>query len=242
MAWAARYGLRFVDTFGWKEQKTAQGIEQLYGMARVEVEAVKDVLRVSGTEGVFLEPHRQQLATRVTWEQPDKNEAHEAYLERMFKGKGDLGLATCGHTLGYRYELLTGDRVKRAWVLRDAPLHFGFLEAAEALQTAFKDVTITSCKRVRQAKSFFFKATADAAANRDALPVPIIYDGSEMTLWAVWSLPATASCTADGSPRLCPGAGDSQVAGHCTYHRASGRGRGGREGDPSSQEAETPRE
>eukprot|EP00439_Symbiodinium_sp_Y106_P015488 s3980_g2.t1 len=189
MAWAARYGLRFVDTFGWKEQKTAQGIEQLYGMARVEVEAVKDVLRVSGTEGVFLEPHRQQLATRVTWEQPDKNEAHEAYLERMFKGKGDLGLATCGHTLGYRYELLTGDRVKRAWVLRDAPLHFGFLEAAEALQTAFKDVTITSCKRVRQAKSFFFKATADAAANRDALPVPIIYDGSEMTLWAVWSLP-----------------------------------------------------
>ena len=189
MAWAAKYGVRFVDTFGWKEQRSEQGIEQLYGLARVAEDAVKDILRVSGTEGIFVEPHRKQLPTRVTWVPPEKNEAHDVYLERVFKGKGELGLATCGNTLGHRFELLQGDRVKRAWLLRDAPLEWGFLEAAEALQATFKDVTITSCKRVRSLKSFSFKATADVDADRDAVPVSIIYDGNETTLWAVWALP-----------------------------------------------------
>ena len=38
MAWAAKYQLHFVDTFGWKEQRTDQGIEQLFGMIRVDGE------------------------------------------------------------------------------------------------------------------------------------------------------------------------------------------------------------
>ncbi|CAE7247570.1 unnamed protein product [Symbiodinium microadriaticum] len=135
MAWAAKYGLRFVDTFGWKEQRSSQGIEQLYGMIRVEDGTVKDVLRVSATEGIFIEPRRKQFS--------EKGEAHDAYLERFFKGKGELGLATCDNILGDRFELHAGDRVKRAWLLR---------------------------------------AAANVDADRDAVPVTIIYDGSETSL------------------------------------------------------------
>ena len=105
-----------MDTFGWKEQRSSQGIEQLYGMIRVEDGTVKDVLRVSATEGIFIEPRRKQFS--------EKGEAHDAYLERFFKGKGELGLATCDNILGDRFELHAGDRVKTAWLLRDAPLQW----------------------------------------------------------------------------------------------------------------------
>ena len=189
MGWAAKYQLPLVDTFGWKEQRTDQGIEQLFGLIRADKAKLPAILKRSGTEGVFIEPSRQDLSTRVEWLPTAKEESHSDYLERACRERGELGLATCGRSLGLRHNLQNSDRVQRHWVLQGAPLAWGTAEAQLVLQGSFADAVITKFTRNRQGKTFHFKAVAQFEANKDILPISASYDGSEITLWACWQTP-----------------------------------------------------
>ena len=125
MSWAAKYQLTIVDAWGWKEQRTEQGVEQLYGLIRAEKSQLESILCRSGTEGVFVEPSRRDLKTRVEWLPGEKGEAHAAHLERACRARKELGLATCGNSLGVRHSLQSSDRVQRQWTLRGAPSNGG---------------------------------------------------------------------------------------------------------------------
>ncbi|CAE7531982.1 unnamed protein product, partial [Symbiodinium microadriaticum] len=189
MKWASKYEIALVDTWGWQQQRTAQGSDQVFGILRMNGDQVKDALRHSGAEGVFLEPHRQFMATRIEWHTPEQDESHEHFFERVYKLQKELGLATSGQNLGVRFPLQSSDRIQRQWVLQGVPLHWGFPEVTKALQSAFTEIVITASKRGRGDKSIFYKATATLEASRDIVPISVIYDGNEMVLWAKWAPP-----------------------------------------------------
>ena len=187
MAWAARLSLQVVDIFGWQEQKSMQGNEQIFALMRVENSHIKDILTKSGVEGVFIEPPRQAMATRVEWVERDKQESNEHYFERAGRQNKDLGLAVNGRSIGVRHVLQQDDRITRLWVLQDAPIEWGSSEASAALQQSFQNVAIQRWTRSRGTKLFFFKAKADLEADRDMVPIYARFDGNEHTMWAVWA-------------------------------------------------------
>ena len=76
MTWMASRNMLAIDTFGWKEQKSDQGLEQLFGLIRIEETDVEPVLGHSGSGSVFIEPPRKVLATRVEWVEREKAESH----------------------------------------------------------------------------------------------------------------------------------------------------------------------
>ena len=54
MTWMASRNMLAIDTFGWKEQKSDQGLEQLFGLLRIEETDVEPVLGHSGSGSVFI--------------------------------------------------------------------------------------------------------------------------------------------------------------------------------------------
>ena len=120
MTWMASRNMLAIDTFGWKEQKSDQGLEQLFGLLRIEETDVdvEPVLGHSGSGSVFVEPPRKVLATRVEWVEREKAESHADYFTKASRGKGALGLAVCGRSIGWRSKLNAEDQVSRMWIIR----------------------------------------------------------------------------------------------------------------------------
>ena len=134
MAWAAKYQLLLVDTFfGWKERSRHRTALRHDACRQGEVE---DILKQSGTEGVFVEPSRRDMSTRVAWITTEKEEGHTNYLEQACRGRGELGLITCGRSLGVRHNLQGSDRVQRQWVLQGAAMEWGANDAQLVLKSS----------------------------------------------------------------------------------------------------------
>ena len=80
-------------------------------LLRIEETDVEPVLGHSGSGSVFIEPPRKVLATRVEWVEREKSESHADYFTKASRGKGALGLAVCGLSIGRRSKLNAKDQV-----------------------------------------------------------------------------------------------------------------------------------
>ena len=189
MTWTASRNILAVDTFGWKEQKSEQGHEQLFGLVRIEETDIEPVLGHSGSGSVFIEPPRKVLATRIEWVEHDKNESHADYFTKASRGKGALGLAVCGRSIGWRSKLNAEDQVTRMWIIRGLPVSWGMGEAKTMVSEHFKEVHMVNARSDKGGKSFLFKGIYHQGAHRDIAPVSAIIDGRETTLWAEWAPP-----------------------------------------------------
>ena len=158
MTWTASRNILAVDTFGWKEQKAEQGLEQLFGLVRVEETDIEPVLGHSGSGSVFIEPPRKVLATRIEWVERDKNESHADYFTKASRGKGALGLAVCGRSIGWRSKLNAEDQVTRMWIIRGLLVSWGMGEAKTMVSEHFKEVHMVNARSDKEGKSFLLKA------------------------------------------------------------------------------------
>ena len=187
MTWMASRNMLAIDTFAWKEQKSDQGLEQLFGLLRIEETDVEPVLGHCGSGSVFIEPPRKVLATRVEWVEREKNESHADYFTKASRGKGALGLAVCGRSIGWRSKLNAEDQVSRMWITRGLPVSWGMGEAKSMVSEHFNDVHMVNTRSDKEGKSFLFKGIYHQGAHRDIAPVSAIIDGRETTLWAEWA-------------------------------------------------------
>ena len=183
MTWMASRNMLAIDTFGWKEQKSDQGLEQLFGLLRIEETDVEPVLGHSGSGSVFVEPPRKVLATRVEWVEHEKSESHADYFAKASRGKGALGLAVCGRSIGWRSKL----NAEVMWIIRGLPVSWGMGEAKSMVSERFNDVHMVNTRSDKEGKSFLFKGIYHQGAHRDIAPVSAIIDGRETTLWAEWA-------------------------------------------------------
>ena len=125
--------------------------------------------------------------TRVEWVEREKNESHADYFTKASRGKGALGLAVCGRSIGWRSKLNAEDQVSRMWIIRGLPVSWGMGEAKSMVSEHFNDVHMVNTRGDKEGKSFLFKGIYHQGAHRDIAPVSAIIDGRETTLWAEWA-------------------------------------------------------
>ena len=183
--WASKLQVQCVDAFNWSEERLPQGRQQIFGAIRVAEKDGPTLLAGSGTSAVFVQaPKAESTEQYVQWVERNKGEPNHAYLARVMRAKGALGLAFRGQSLGSRHHADANTPITRIWILEGTPREVDMEQAKTVLQPVFNDVTIIRQINRGSTRSFVFRAACARGNEVDLIPIVVELSQGPITAWA----------------------------------------------------------